>query len=110
MVNLVSNAVKYTEHGQVRVRLYCHDGGHWAIEVSDTGPGIAHEHQERIFEPFGQANPSMTRRQAGIGLGLSIVKQLTALMGGNIHLNSIVGQGSTFTVTLPIEPVLKERL
>ncbi|MCB0211956.1 MAG: hypothetical protein KDJ52_21625 [Anaerolineae bacterium] len=110
VVNLVGNAVKYTEHGQVRVRLSCFGAWQWAIEVADTGPGIASEHQERIFEPFGQANPSMTRRQAGIGLGLSIVKQLVALMGGKIDLKSTIGQGSTFTVILPIEPILKETL
>ncbi|MCB9078902.1 MAG: hypothetical protein H6631_14965 [Anaerolineaceae bacterium] len=105
LVNLVSNAVKYTDQGRVCVRLFCFDDQHWAIEVADTGPGISPENQARIFEPFGQIDSSMTRRHAGVGLGLSIVKQLTVLMGGQIQLESQVDQGSSFRIILPLKPV-----
>ncbi|MBI1881110.1 MAG: PAS domain S-box protein, partial [Chloroflexi bacterium] len=105
LVNLVSNAIKFTSAGRVRVRLYCPDVDHWALQVSDTGSGIPAEAQTYIFEPFRQVDGSMTRTQAGSGLGLSIVKQLTALMGGEITLESEVGRGSTFTVSLPLETI-----
>ncbi|MCB0164381.1 MAG: hypothetical protein KDI79_09155 [Anaerolineae bacterium] len=105
LVNLVSNAVKYTDEGRVCVRLFLFDAQQWAIQVADTGPGIPPESQARIFEPFGQIDGSMTRRRAGVGLGLAIVKQLTTLMNGQIHLESKVGHGSTFTVMLPLKPI-----
>ena len=75
--------------------------------LSDTGIGIPIEAQTYIFEPFGQVDGSMARSYPGTGLGLSIVKQLTTLMGGQIRLKSKMGQGSTFTVLLPLEPPLK---
>jgi signal transduction histidine kinase len=74
------------------------------MQVSDTGPGIPVEAQSYIFEPFRQVDGSITRVHAGAGLGLSIVKQLTILMGGQITLESEVGRGSTFTVQLPLTP------
>lgn len=103
LVNLVGNAVKFTQTGAVKVCFYRPDPAHWAFQVSDTGPGIPLEAQSYIFEPFRQVDGSITRQQGGAGLGLSIVKQLTSLMGGDITLESNVGQGSTFTVVLPIE-------
>lgn len=105
LVNLVSNAIKFTQRGGVRVKLYCPDADYWALRVSDTGPGIPAEAQTYIFEPFRQVDGSITRAHAGTGLGLSIVKQLTTLMGGEITLESKVGQGSTFTVYLPLQPI-----
>jgi PAS domain S-box-containing protein len=105
LVNLVNNAIKFTEQGRVDVRIYRADGDRWAIDVSDTGPGIPPAAQEYIFEPFRQVDDSITRTHAGVGLGLSIVKQLTGLMGGEITLTSEVGQGSTFTIVLPFTPV-----
>lgn len=101
LINLVSNAIKFTQQGGVQVQLYRPDPDHWALQVSDTGPGIPAEAQTYIFEPFRQVDGSITRLQAGAGLGLSIVKQLTALMEGQLTLTSQVGQGSTFRVTLP---------
>jgi signal transduction histidine kinase len=108
LVNLISNAIKFTAEGMVKVRLYCPDADHWALQVSDTGAGIPVEAQTYIFEPFRQVDGSMTREYAGTGLGLSIVKQLTTLMGGGITLASAAGQGSAFTIFLPIQFTQKE--
>jgi PAS domain S-box-containing protein len=105
LVNLVSNAIKFTEQGTVHVRVYRPDAAHWALEVSDTGCGISPEAQSHIFDPFGQVDDSVTTREhTGFGLGLSIVRQLIVLMGGEIRLASKVGRGSTFTVLLPLAP------
>jgi signal transduction histidine kinase len=105
LVNLVSNAIKFTGAGAVAVRFYRPDPEHWAMQVSDTGPGIPKEAQAYIFEPFRQVDGSVTQEHKGTGLGLSIVKQLATLMGGQITLESEVGQGSTFTAVLPLETV-----
>jgi len=105
LVNLVNNAIKFTEQGKVEVQIYRADADRWAIDVSDTGPGIPPAAQHYIFEPFRQVDDSITRAHTGVGLGLSIVKQLTGLMGGEITLSSEVGQGSTFTIVLPFAPV-----
>jgi signal transduction histidine kinase len=107
VVNLVNNAVKFTEQGSVRVNLYRVADEYWAFDVTDTGPGIAPEDQRYIFDPFRQVDKTTTRSHGGIGLGLSIVKRLVDLMGGRIFLKSIVGQGSTFTVVLPFESLQK---
>ncbi|CAG0929968.1 two-component system, sensor histidine kinase [Thermoflexales bacterium] len=104
LINLIGNAIKFTESGFVRVHLYCVDEERWAMEVSDTGPGIPAGAQRLIFEPFRQVDGSVTREFRGTGLGLSIVKSLVALMGGSVKLESEVGQGSTFTITLPLQP------
>lgn len=105
LVNLVNNAVKFTEQGQVSVRVYCPDADHWAVDVSDTGPGIPPEAQSHIFDAFWQAADPVTRKHSGFGLGLSIVKQLITLMNGEIKLSSEVGRGSTFTFVLPLAPM-----
>ncbi len=111
MVNLVNNAVKFTGQGAVKVHIYQADETYWAIKVSDTGCGIPAEAQSYIFEPFRQVDETTTRKQqAGSGLGLSIVKQLTVLMGGQVTLTSEVGQGSAFTVLLPLTPVQEKRV
>ena len=112
---MVNNEVKFTEEGYVRVRLFSPDTAHWAMEVKDSGLGITPEAQKFIFEPFRQANMEVTRQYGGIGLGLSIVKRLVSLMQGEIGLTSQTGQGSTFTITLPMQSVerplpLKERI
>ncbi len=109
LVNLVGNSVKFTEEGGVRVRVYLSDESHWALKVSDTGCGIAPDAQKKVFDPFQRADNSATRKQAGAGLGLSIVKQLVDLMGGDITLTSQVGHGSTFTIVLPLVIPLEER-
>lgn len=102
LVNLVSNAIKFTQTGGIKVCFFQPDPIHWALQVSDTGSGIPPEAQAYIFEPFRQVDGSTTRKHGGVGLGLSIVKQLTSLMGGEITLESKVGQGSVFTVVLPL--------
>ena len=103
MVNLISNAIKFTKQGEVTVAVEQPDNEHWTIQVSDTGLGIPPQAQDYIFEPFGQVDGSATREQKGTGLGLSIVKQFTELMGGHIELQSAIGQGSTFTVSFPFD-------
>ena len=104
LVNLVGNAIKFTDEGTVRMRAYRLNADSWALEVSDTGRGIPPEAHSYIFEPFRHADESPTRNYAGVGLGLSIVKQLTEIMGGEIVLESGLGRGSTFTVVLPLLP------
>jgi PAS domain S-box-containing protein len=101
LVNLTSNAIKFTDEGQVTLHVYRPDADHWALAVSDTGCGISEEGQKIVFEPF-RREESVARKYGGAGLGLSIAKQLVALMGGQILLESQVGVGSTFTVVLPV--------
>lgn len=102
VINLTGNAIKFTQSGSVRIRLFVPGEGHWGIEVTDTGAGIPAEFQSTIFEAFRQVDNAITRENRGTGLGLSITKQLVALMGGHITVKSNVGEGSTFTVILPI--------
>ena len=102
MINLVNNAIKFTEKGYVSVKILRLDADSWEIGTTDTGSGIPAEAQEYIFETFRQVEESAIRQHGGVGLGLSIVKQLIELMKGKITLESVMGKGSTFTVTLPI--------
>jgi signal transduction histidine kinase len=104
LANLISNAIKFTKSGTVQVRLYQLNASGWAIEVADTGIGISLEMQPYIFEPFRQGDGSLTREYGGLGLGLTIVRQLVTIMEGEITLKSEVGRGSTFTVALPLNP------
>lgn len=108
LVNLVNNAAKFTDKGGVDVYIYKVNEQHWGFDVTDTGQGIAPDDQKHIFDPFRQLEGTVTRSHGGIGLGLAIVKRLVELMGGQIFLKSIVGQGSTFTIVLPFEPPRKE--
>lgn len=101
-VNLLGNAVKFTQEGEVTLHLKRLNPEAWAIVVSDTGIGVAPHAREYIFEEFRQVDSSSKREYSGTGLGLSIVQKLARLMGGNVTLMSEVGQGSTFTVTLPL--------
>jgi len=107
LINLVGNAIKFTEKGRVeiRVRPLEEDARRALIrfEIADTGIGIPHEMQARIFERFVQADTSTTRRYGGTGLGTTIAKQLVELMGGEIGLESEPGRGTTFRVTIPFE-------
>ncbi|HON68805.1 MAG TPA: ATP-binding protein, partial [Phycisphaerae bacterium] len=104
LYNLLSNASKYTpEGGQVRFRAEPIDGGQQVrLAVTDTGPGIAPEHREQIFEKFRQLDSSVTREHSGTGLGLAITRELSMMLGGQIRLESEVGKGSTFIVELPV--------
>jgi signal transduction histidine kinase len=101
LLNLVNNAIKFTEQGGVHVRLFRRDDL-WGIEVSDTGPGIPAAEIPHIFETFRQVERDATRTHGGFGLGLSIAKQLVGLMNGEIGVISRPGEGSVFTVTLPL--------
>lgn len=105
LFHLVSNAVKFTETGSVTVTLFRPDESRWSIRVADTGIGIPKEYRESIFEPFRQVDETIAREYGGVGLGLSIVKRLTSSLKGTIRVESELGQGSTFTVTMPlVEP------
>ena len=106
LMNLIGNAIKFTEQGGVRVvvRLLDEDTPNPKMRfgVSDTGPGLSPEAQERIFEVFSQADASTTRRYGGTGLGLTISRQLARLLGGDLEVESIESQGCTFNVTIEI--------
>jgi len=108
LINLGGNAVKFTEQGEVVIRwsLLARTAEHvrLAVEVIDTGIGIAPENQARIFDAFTQAEANTTRRFGGTGLGLVISTRLIRLMGGELQLQSAPGQGSTFSFTLDLKP------
>ena len=104
LVNLVGNAIKFTERGAVSVALRPCENGDLATVVRDTGIGISPGQREVIFQPFRQADGSITRRFGGTGLGLSITRELVRIMGGSLELASTVGEGSTFTVRIPGAP------
>ncbi len=106
LTNLIGNAIKFTERGGVSVRSYVdeQDDGQviFMIDVSDTGTGIPREKLETIFDPFTQADTSITRRFGGTGLGLAISKRLAEALGGTLTAWSEPGRGSTFTLTIPV--------
>jgi signal transduction histidine kinase len=100
LTNLLDNAVKFTERGEVEVTLAPLASG-LSLAVRDTGPGIPPDQQQTIFEPFEHLEPVQRKHTPGIGLGLTVVKELVQSLGGRIELESQPGQGSTFTVVLP---------
>jgi signal transduction histidine kinase len=102
LVNLVNNSVKFTDQGTVHVRLFRPTMSQWGMEVTDTGRGIPESEMPYIFDTFRQVEGTTTRVHGGIGLGLSIVRQLVHLMHGEIQARSKVDKGSTFTITLPL--------
>jgi signal transduction histidine kinase/CheY-like chemotaxis protein len=102
LYNLAGNAVKFTDKGGI-VLSVTREGGSVVFRVSDTGIGIAPDNLEHLFDDFYQADASSTRRYGGMGLGLAICRDLVGLMGGEIEAASILGQGSTFTVRLPLK-------
>jgi signal transduction histidine kinase len=101
IINLLSNAAKFTERGSIRLQAHAANGS-VAIAVADTGTGIPADKLSLIFEEFEQADASSTRVHDGTGLGLAIARRLARLMGGDIAVESTLGSGSTFTLTLPL--------
>lgn len=105
IINLVGNAIKFTDNGHVQIDCHCTPSAnknHVKITVADTGIGIPNEALERIFDTFSQADGETTRKFGGTGLGLSISKLLSTQMGGDIVVSSELGQGSTFTLTMEL--------
>ncbi len=111
LLNLLSNAAKFTHEGQIVVsgKLQVAGGetsrAMLVISVTDTGIGMNEEQLARVFEEFQQAEATTTREYGGTGLGLPISKQLAQLLGGDLTATSVVGKGSTFTLTLPLSYV-----
>jgi CheY-like chemotaxis protein/anti-sigma regulatory factor (Ser/Thr protein kinase) len=106
VVNLVNNAIKYTDQGKVEVRIGCEADASPArlkIAVEDTGVGIAPQDVERIFETFTQVRAMSQRTSEGFGLGLSIARSIAQRLGGALTVQSTLGRGSTFTLTVPVE-------
>jgi CheY-like chemotaxis protein/anti-sigma regulatory factor (Ser/Thr protein kinase) len=104
LINLVGNAIKFTEIGEVRLRVRLRDEpapAHLRFEVADTGIGITPAERTKLFRPFGQADSSTTRRYGGTGLGLTISKRLTDLLDGTIEVESEPGRGTLFRVEIP---------
>jgi signal transduction histidine kinase len=116
LLNLLTNAIKYTPVGQITLTVHVEPPAPVAshgvapeaprptvvLQVADTGIGIAPEHQARIFEPFWQVAPALTRAVGGTGLGLSVTRDLVHALGGTLTVASASGAGSTFTVRLPL--------
>ena len=107
-MNLTANAVKFTERGFIEVVIQClpqEGSSTLQISIRDTGIGMTPEQMGRLFQPFMQADESMTRRFGGTGLGLVISKRLSRLLGGDITVNSAAGVGSTFIITIDAGPL-----
>jgi signal transduction histidine kinase len=106
--NLIGNAVKFTEQGEVRVSAERAPDGRVTFTVADTGIGIAPEDQERIFEEYEQVDTPLQARVAGTGLGLPLSRKLARLLGGDLTLASTPGAGSVFRLVLPVRAVISE--
>jgi signal transduction histidine kinase len=100
LLNLVGNAIKFTDSGEVVIKARA-SNGLFDISVRDTGPGISTADQTKLFQEFQQADNSITRKKGGTGLGLAISKHIIEMHGGKIWVESVLGQGSTFFVSLP---------
>jgi len=101
LINLVGNAIKFTDTGEVAIKGEANNGA-FHVSVRDTGPGISAADQAKLFQEFQQADNAITRKKGGTGLGLAISKRIIEMHGGKIWVESQVGQGSTFTFTLPV--------
>jgi signal transduction histidine kinase len=104
LLNLVGNAIKFTDSGEVVIKITAANGS-FSVAVHDTGPGISAADQAKLFQEFQQAENSITRKKGGTGLGLAISKRIIEMHGGRIWTDSVVGQGSTFSFTLPVRVV-----
>ncbi len=106
VLNLLSNACKFTRQGKIDIlferRLY-NGVAQLFISVTDTGIGMSPEHMSRLFQPFVQADPSITQRYGGTGLGLTITRRLAQLLGGEVNVESTLGNGSVFTLNMPLD-------
>lgn len=101
LINLIGNAIKFTESGKVKVKVFEVDKSKVAIAITDTGIGIAAADRDKIFQAFRQGDQSFTRQHSGTGLGLAISDSLVKMMGGDIVFQSELGKGTTFTVRIP---------
>ena len=101
LINLVGNAIKFTDAGEVVIKAAATDGS-FHLSVRDTGPGISAADQAKLFQEFQQADNAITRKKGGTGLGLAISKRIVEMHGGKIWVESQVGQGSTFSFTVPV--------
>jgi signal transduction histidine kinase len=102
ILNLVGNAIKFTDAGEVVIKAGARDG-EFHLSVRDTGPGISAADQAKLFQEFQQAENPKTRKKEGTGLGLAISKRIVEMHGGRIWIESQLGQGSTFFVTMPVQ-------
>jgi len=101
LINLVGNAIKFTDAGEVAIKAEANNGS-FHVSVHDTGPGISAADQSKLFQEFQQADNSITRKKGGTGLGLAISKRIIQMHGGRIWIDSTLGQGSTFSFTVPV--------
>jgi signal transduction histidine kinase len=102
--NLLSNGLKFTEHGEVRLSALCHDSAMWEFVVADTGIGIPANEQRRVFEEFHQVPSALQARSRGTGLGLPYARKLTRILGGELELQSSPGRGTRVSVRIPAAP------
>lgn len=102
LINLLSNAVKFTRDGTVCLSVWLDRCDLLVFEVRDTGIGMGEEQLKRLFQPFVQADSSMTRRFGGTGLGLAITRRIAQMLGGDVHVESVLGEGSTFRLIVPL--------
>jgi signal transduction histidine kinase len=102
LFNLLSNAAKFTEHGTIKLNVEREPEDWISFAVSDTGIGMTEEQLGRLFEAFAQAEASTRSKYGGTGLGLAISRHFCRMMGGDLTVESVYGQGSTFTVRLPV--------
>jgi signal transduction histidine kinase len=108
LLNLVGNAIKFTDTGEVRVTARAVNGN-FAVSTADTGPGIPEQERTRIFEQFHQIDNSNTKAKGGTGLGLAIAKQIVEMHGGRIWVESTLGKGLTFQMELPTRAEFQKR-
>jgi two-component system, sensor histidine kinase and response regulator len=110
LINIIGNALKFTDQGRVSLEVRAAANGAVEVLVRDTGPGIPADQHDLIFEPFTQADQSSTRVKGGTGLGLAVSRRLARLLGGDVTVESVPGQGSTFRLWLPHLAVQHPRL
>jgi signal transduction histidine kinase len=109
LLNLVGNAIKFTDKGAVEIGAALKDG-QFDLSVRDTGPGIAEADQKRIFEEFQQVDGTNTRQKGGTGLGLAIARRIVEMHGGRLSVESVLGQGATFRITIPVRAEQHEQV